>query len=257
MTTIRLLQKVLIYQYVAEAVRFELTSPFRDRVFQTRAIDQTRRRLQLTYYNLLSAIIFFMSFNRQKYLSAVKSQLEPNIVNHSLAVEACMAQIYDYLKSQNQLGADEPPQDDWLLAGLIHDIDYSAEFKESHPAKTKEALIKYNLEISDSVDQIIKAHSPERTSVQPQNKAQWALFCLDSLTGLITATALIYPSKKLAEVKVSSVIKRFLKQPKFAAGTRRDDIAKCANPAGLNIPLEKFIELCLVAMQKIAPQLGL
>ena len=197
-----------------------------------------------------------MSFNRSSFLSAVQSQLEPNIVSHSLAVEACMGQIYDYLKSQNQLGSDEPPKDDWLLAGLIHDIDYSAEFKLDHPNKTTKALSKYNLKISDTVDQIIKAHSPEKTKVQPQTKAQWALFCLDSLTGLITATALIYPTKKLAEVKVSSVLKRFLKQPKFAAGTRRDEVALCTKPDGLNIPLEKFIELCLTAMQRIAPQIS-
>lgn len=195
--------------------------------------------------------------NRQLYFSALKSQLEPNIVSHSLAVEACMGEIYDYLQSQNQLSSNEPPKDDWLLAGLIHDIDYSGEFKEFHPAKTAEALAKYNLEISDSVDQIIKAHSPEKTRIRPKNKAQWALFCLDSLTGLITATALIYPTKKLAEVKVSSIVKRFLKQPKFAAGTRRDEVVLCAQPDSLNIPLEKFIELCLTAMQTIAPKIGL
>lgn len=198
-----------------------------------------------------------MTYIRPKFLSAIQSQLEPNIVNHSLAVEACMSEIYDYLKSQNQLGSNEPPKNDWLLAGLIHDIDYSNEFKKFHPTKTKEALAKYNLKISQNVDQIIKAHSPELTHVQPKNKAQWALFCMDSLTGLIVAVALVYPSKKLADVKLSSVLKRFLKEPRFAAGTRRDEVALCANPAGLNIPLEKFIALCLSAMQRISSQINL
>jgi predicted hydrolase (HD superfamily) len=71
------------------------------------------------------------------------------------------------------------------------------------------------------------------------------------------AVAYVYPSRKLAEVKVSSVLKRFLKEPKFAAGTRRDEVALCANPDGLNLPLEKFIEICLTSMQTIAPDLGL
>ena len=184
-------------------------------------------------------------------------QLEPNIFNHSLALEACMSGVYDYFASQNLLDSNEPSKEDWLLSGLVHDIDYSGEFKELHPLKTKEALAKYNLEISDSVDQIIKAHSPTGTGVQPVKKAQWALYCADSLTGLIVATALVLPSRKLVDVKLSSVLKRFLKEPKFAAGTRRDEVALCCKPEGLNIPLEKFIEICLTSMQKVAPQIGL
>jgi len=65
------------------------------------------------------------------------------------------------------------------------------------------------------------------------------------------------PSKKLADVKLSSVVKRFLRDMKFAAGTRREDVVVCANQNGLNIPVEKFIEICLVSMQKIAPEIGL
>lgn len=201
--------------------------------------------------------IFIMKYDREKYLEAVKSQLEPNIFKHSLALEACMGGIYNYLQSQNQLGSDEPAKDDWLLAGLIHDIDFGGEFKASHPAKTKEALAKYGLEISETVHQIVKAHAPELTGVKPVQKAHWAIFCADSLTGLIIAVALIYPTKKLADVKLSSIIKRFLKEPRFAAGTRRNEVAMCSQPEGLNIPLEKFIDLCFTSMKKISPALGL
>lgn len=198
-----------------------------------------------------------MIYDRQKYLEAVKAQLEPNIFYHSLALEACLAGLYDYLNAQGHLGENEPGREDWLLAGLVHDIDYGGEFKEEHPLKTKEALAKYGLEIPLGVLEIVQAHSPGRTGVSPQTKAQRAIFCADSLTGLITATALIYPSKKLAEVKVSSVIKRFLKEPKFAAGTRREEVKMCERPDGLNMPLEKFIEICLAAMQGIAGEIGL
>ena len=194
--------------------------------------------------------------NRQKYLEAVKSQLEPNIFKHSLALEACMGGIYDYLATSNQLTSNEPKKDDWLLAGLIHDIDYSGEFKPFHPNKTLEVLGKYGLTISETVHNIIKAHAPEKTGFYPKNKAQWAIFCADSLTGLIVAVALVYPSKKLADVKLSSVLKRFLKEPKFAAGTRREDVKKCSLPEGLNIPLEKFIEICLEAMKEVAEEIG-
>ena len=168
-----------------------------------------------------------------------------------------MAGIYDYLQSQNQLSVEEPSREEWCLAGLIHDFDFGGEFKEFHPHKTKEALAKYGLELPPVLEQIVKAHAPELTGVKPVSKAQWAICCADSLTGLITAVAFVYPSRKLADVKLSSVLKRFLKEPKFAAGTRREEVALCAKPEGLNIPLEKFIEICLVAMQNIATEIGL
>lgn len=195
--------------------------------------------------------------NREKYLQAVEKQLEKNIFYHSLALEACMGGIYDYLSSNSQLGSNEPPKDDWLLAGLVHDIDYSGEFKPDHPNKTLEALAKHGLEISESVHNIVKAHSPDLTGYQPKNKAEWALFCADSLTGLIVATTLVYPSKKMADVKLLSVLKRFLKEPKFAASTRREEVKMCSNPEGLNLPLEEFVEICFNAMKSIATEIGL
>jgi uncharacterized protein len=199
--------------------------------------------------------------DRQKYFDAVKSQLETNIFYHSLALEACMAGLYDYFAQNNQLinlPTGEPiTKEEWMLAGLIHDIDYSGEFKATHPAKTVEALAKYGLTVSETVLNIVKAHAPTLTGRQPQNKAEWSIFCADSLTGLIVATTLVYPSKKMADVKLSSVIKRLLKEPKFAAGTRREEVKMCSNPEGLNLPVEKFVEICFESMKKIALQIGL
>ncbi|PIU36539.1 hypothetical protein COT02_05530, partial [Candidatus Roizmanbacteria bacterium CG07_land_8_20_14_0_80_34_15] len=129
-------------------------------------------------------------------------------------------------------------------------------FKSTHPQKTLEALAKYNLTISETVHNIIKAHAPSLTGRQPQNKAEWSIFCADSLTGLIMAVAFVYPSRKLADVKLSSVVKRLLKEPKFAAGTRREEIKKCALPEGLNLTVEKFVEICLNSMKLIAGEIG-
>lgn len=198
-----------------------------------------------------------MSYDRQSYYDAAKQQLEKNIFYHSLALEACMSGLYDYFEENNLLGPNESPKDDWTLAGLIHDIDFSGEFKEQHPAKTKEALTKYGLELPEVVHKIIQAHDARFTGVNCKNKAEWSIFCADSLTGLIMAVAFIYPSRKLSDVKVSSVVKRFLKEPKFAAGTRRNEVAMCANSEGLNLPLEKFVEICLTSMQKIANEIEL
>ncbi|HBP51281.1 MAG: Metal dependent phosphohydrolase [Candidatus Shapirobacteria bacterium GW2011_GWE1_38_10] len=196
-----------------------------------------------------------MTFDRQKYLDAVKANLESNIFYHSLALEACMGGIYDYLQSQNQLEVGEPTREEWTLAGLIHDIDYAGETKELHPLKTIEVLQKFSLEIPPIVDRIVKDHDARQG--KPANKAGWAIRCADSLTGLIVAVALVYPTKKLADVKTSSVLKRFLKEPKFAAGTRRDEVILCQDADKLALPLEKFIEICLDSMRKIAPEINL
>ncbi len=198
-----------------------------------------------------------MIFDRNKFYIATKNQLEPGIFKHSLALESCMCGLYDYLKANNLLTPQDPSKEDWALAGLIHDIDFSGEFKEQHPAKTREALSLYGLEISDTVYDVVQAHAVGLSGVDFKNKAEWTIFCADSLTGLIMAVAYVYPSKKLADVKVSSVVKRFLKEPRFAAGTRRDEVSMCSNPQGLNLPLEKFIEICLTSMQSIADELGL
>lgn len=195
--------------------------------------------------------------NRDKYVDALKKQLEPNIFNHSLALEACMAGLYDYFAQNNQLTNEPITKDDWMLAGLLHDIDFSGEFKPSHPQKTLEVLSKYNLTIPETVHNIVKAHAPDLTGRKPQNKAEWSIFCADSLTGLIMAVAFVYPSRKLADVKLSSVVKRLLKEPRFAAGTRREDIKKCIDSTGLNLPVEKFVEICLNAMKEIAGEIGL
>lgn len=196
--------------------------------------------------------------DRQPYYNAVKANLETNIFYHSLALEACMLGLHDYLQQNNFLDSNEPSREEWGLAGLIHDIDYAGDTKEQHPQKTIEVLKKYNLEISLTVDQIVKYHDARAgLPVGALAKAGWALRCADSLTGLITAVALIYPSKKLAEVKVSSVLKRFLKEPKFAAGTRRDEVILCQDSDKLNIPLEKFIEICLISMQGISTEINL
>ncbi len=195
--------------------------------------------------------------NREKYREAVQKQLEPNIYNHSLALEACMGGLYDYFAAHNLLTANDPSKNDWLLAGLIHDIDFGGEYKPTHPQKTKEVLALHSLDISDTVHDIVKGHAPALTGRQPQNKAEWSIFCADSLTGLIIAVALILPTKKLADVKLSSVLKRFRKEPKFAAGTRRNEVILCEKPEGLNLSLDAFTEICLTSMQGIAGEIGL
>lgn len=197
-----------------------------------------------------------MTLDRQLFYEATKASLEDNIFKHSLALEACMLGLYDFFQSQQTITPTEPTREEWGIAGLIHDIDFGGDTKEQHPHKTREVLARFNLEINDTIQQIILAHDG-RQGINKSSLAQWSIYCADSLTGLIMAVAFVYPDRKLASVKPSSVLKRFLKEPKFAAGTRRSEVAECTNPAGLNLPLEKFIEICLGSMQSISSTLGL
>ena len=81
-----------------------------------------------------------------------------------------------------------------------------------------------------------------------------AIFAVDELTGMITAVALVRPSKKIAEVEVDSVKKK-MKQKSFAAQVNREDIQRGAEEMG--VPLDEHIQTVLAAMQAIAEELGL
>ena len=75
----------------------------------------------------------------------------------------------------------------------------------------------------------------------------------ETITGLIVATTLVYPDRKLTSVKPKSVVKR-MKEKAFAASVSRENIIECEN---IGIPLNEFAELAIDAMKEIAPQLGL
>ena len=83
---------------------------------------------------------------------------------------------------------------------------------------------------------------------------QWALFCSDELTGLITAVTLVRPEKKIGIVTVENVESKW-NQKGFAAGVKREDIEHCEKELGIKLP--EFIEIVLSAMQSISSELGL
>jgi len=150
-------------------------------------------------------------------------------------------------------------EEEYAMAGLLHDIDYEVidqEIYKGHGKKSVEILKKEKADLPESVFQAVLAHNYDKlgNEYKPKNKMDWALFICDSLTGLIVATALVRPGKKLVDVKVKSVMKKF-KQPSFAAGTRREDIALCEEKLG--IPLNEFVEIGLEAMKGVAGELGL
>lgn len=164
-----------------------------------------------------------------------------NLFKHSLAVEACL------MKMAQHFGDDE---EIWGLTGLLHDIDY--EETNADPARhgLQGALFLEKFGLDESLVRAVKAHSGH---VAPVSKLDWALFSADPLTGLIVASALMHPDKKLNSLDVDFVLRRY-REKRFAAGANREQIAMCKN---LGMELEEFIDVCLKAMQEISGELGL
>ena len=187
--------------------------------------------------------------DRDKALKLIENHVaSKNIMKHMLALEAVMGALWEKFKTDGT-------KDEWNLAGLLHDGDYC----ESVPEKLQGVQITKwakdsGMDISENVAHAMAAHNWSNTGVEPKNNMDWSIFCADSLTGLIVACALVLPSKKLSDVTVEMVLKKF-SQKSFAAGTRREDIKMCETK--LKIPLKDFIDLSLRAMQEIHGALGL
>lgn len=194
-------------------------------------------------------------FSRDQALSFLNSKItQVNIIKHSLALEALMNGVYEALSAKgiSDLGGNK---EEWLMAGLLHDADYLPEVPEDKQGvQVVEWLKESGLEIPENVAYCMASHNWENTKVKPKSPMDWTIYCGDSLTGLIVACALVLPTKKLADLKVSSVMKKF-KNLSFAGGTRRDSIVLCQGKLGLT--LEEFITISLSSMQKIAGDLGL
>lgn len=166
-----------------------------------------------------------------------------NLKKHAYAVEAAM-RAYAL-----RFGSDP---EKWGIVGLLHDFDYEKYSElENHPFKGVEYLKEkgYSDELLDG----ILAHA-EHAGVSRDTDLKKAIYAVDELTGLIVAVALMRPSKKIADVTVGSVMKKW-KEKSFAAGVNRKMIETGA--AELGVPLEEHIGIVLKAMQGIAEKLGL
>jgi len=180
-----------------------------------------------------------------------------NIIKHMLATEAMMralARKFQTPNSKNQI-REEINEGEWGMAGLLHDGDYIPSVPpEKQGIAVVDMLKEKGYEIPANVAHAMAAHNWHNTGVEPQSKMDWAIFCGDSLTGLIVAATLVLPSKKLADLTVQNVSNRF-KEKGFAKGSRREDIAMCEEKLGIS--LNEFIEITLKAMQGISGELGL
>lgn len=183
--------------------------------------------------------------NRQEALSFLKENLDnKNLLKHCYAVEAGMKSLAKHF-GQNE--------EDWALAGLLHDIDYATTYnKPEQHAKIGADMCRtknINLEICDAIE----SHN-EMNGSKFKNLMGKALYCTDPLTGLIVATALVIPTKKLADINTENILRR-MKEKSFAKGANREAIRKSQDLLGLN--LETFVSIVLSSMKKISDELGL
>ena len=189
----------------------------------------------------------FMNYGitRRQALELVGQHIKTrNMLNHCLASEAVMRAL------AGRLGEDP---EKWGLAGLLHDLD--AETHTDLDVHTREtARILREQGVDEEIVQAIRLHNEQAHSGERRvTQFQHLLAAGETITGLIVATALVYPDKKLSSVKPKSVRKR-IKERAFAAGANRDIIREC-EIAG--IPLDEFCDIALQAMQGIADELGL
>ena len=167
---------------------------------------------------------------------------------HMLAVEAAMRAYAE------RFGEDV---ERWGLAGLVHDFDYERfpneahSPTEEHPAEGVRIL--RNRGFPEDILEAILGHG-NYTGVPRESKMAKTLFAVDELTGLITATALVRPSKSVMEVEAKSVKKK-MKDKAFARGVNRDDVINGA--ADLGVDLDEHIDFVIKAMQRSAESLGL
>jgi putative nucleotidyltransferase with HDIG domain len=179
---------------------------------------------------------------RQEALELLSDKLKNrNLYKHSLATEACLRKL------AQRLGENE---ETWGLAGLLHDVDY--EITDADPARhgLEGAAILEQMGLGEDLVHAVRVHSGH---LPASTMLDWALFAADPLTGLIVASALMHPEKKLSALDVDFVLRRF-KEKRFAAGANREQITAAKH---LGLELNEFIDICLKGMQEIAGDLGL
>ena len=162
---------------------------------------------------------------------------------HMLAVEACMRAY------ARKYGEDE---EKWAITGLLHDFDYEKyPTPEEHPFVGSKILEQHGY--PEEIRRAILSHA-DYSGVKRDSNMEKVLYACDELSGFITASTLVKPSKSLAEVDAKSV-RRKMKDKAFARSVNREDIINGA--ADLGVDLEEHIAFCIEAMKAVAGELGL
>jgi len=166
-----------------------------------------------------------------------------NLIKHSLAVEAVMRHM------ATKYGEDP---EKWGVVGLAHDVDYE-QYPDQHCSKVRDILEEHHW--PEEYIRAIQSHGYSRVNdIEPQSLMEKSLFAIDELTGLVTATALVRPSKSVLDMKAKSVKKKW-KDKGFSAAVDRELIADGAERLG--VELGELIEDTIAGMKNVAEEIGL
>lgn len=200
-----------------------------------------------------------LTYNQAKEL--LNKYIKDKIIEmHCLESEAIMRELAGHFsENKDEPAAAEAMADKWGIIGLLHDIDWDLTKDNPREHTIKAAEILREAGASDFLIETIVSHgygSPECGTNQDKTrttKIQHALAAAETLTGLIIATALVQPDKRLASVKLSSLKKKF-KTRAFAAKCNREIMKECE---AIGLPPDEFLAIGLKALQGIADKLGL
>lgn len=180
---------------------------------------------------------------QQTFQLLQKYNQTPSLIKHALAVEATMQHFALYFNED---------EEKWGIIGLIHDLDYE-KYPDQHCTMTKQILEENNW--PKEYIRAVLSHGWEIcTDIKPETKLEKTLYTIDELTGLVTTSALVRPSKSILDMKAKSVKKKW-KDKRFAAKIDRSIIERGAEM--LEMDLGEIITLTIEGMAKIADQLEL
>jgi putative nucleotidyltransferase with HDIG domain len=182
--------------------------------------------------------------NREEALAIVNEYIKnQNLVRHMLAVEAAM-RFYARKYGENE--------ELWGLTGLLHDFDWEIHPTLEHHPQDGAPILRAR-GVPEPIVRAILSHA-DHTGVPRESRMEKALYACDEITGLITAVALVRPSRSLADLEVSSVRKKW-KDKAFAAGAERPEIERATVDFG--VELWEHVGNVTLAMRSIAGELGL
>jgi uncharacterized protein len=186
-----------------------------------------------------------MLIPRNEALELLKANVKNDrMLAHSVASEAVMRAL------ALRLGQDV---EKWGLAGLLHDLDVEITAADAYTHAIVGAKMLAEMGLDEDIVDAIRMHNEVATGLERTTLFQHALAAGETITGLITATSLVYPDKKVGSVKPKSVTKR-MKEKAFAASVKRENILECEQ---IGISLDEFAALAIAAMVNIADEIGL
>jgi len=186
-----------------------------------------------------------MILPREEALALLRKYVKnEKMIAHSLASEAVMNSLAIHLGRNAKA---------WAQAGLLHDLDVEETNANAYTHGPEAAKWLAEMRIDEDIVDAIGMHNEIASGKARTTEFQHALAAGETITGLIMATALVYPDKKIASVKTKSVVKR-MKEKAFAASVKRENILECEK---IGIPIDTFAAIAIAAMAEIADEIGL